>query len=197
MTRFEQLDLLMQEHGGMLQTSQVTAAGIAKSIFYNFVKERDLEQVAHGIYVSGEAWVDAMFILHLRCKQGIFSHETALFFHDLTDREPSPYSITVKRGYSPSRLKADGIAVYTIKAELHDLGITTAKTPFGHTVPTYDMERTICDLLRCRNSVESQTMNDALKQYVKRKDKNLRTLIQYATLFHVDKVLRQYLEVLL
>ena len=119
-----------------------------KSVFYNYVKEKELEQAAHGVSVSPDAWGDGMYLLHLRCSQGIFSYEAALFFRDLTDREPSPYSITVKRGYSTTRLKADGVFVYTIKQELHGIGKSTAQTPFGHTVPAYDMERIICDLLR-------------------------------------------------
>ena len=138
-----------------------------------------------------------MYLIHLRCSQGVFSHETALFFHDLTDREPSPYSITVKRGYSTTRLKAEGISVYTVKPELHELGKSTAQTPFGHTVPVYDMERTICDLIRSRSSIEMQTLQGALKMYVRRKDKDLRRLMKYAGLFRVEKILRQYLEVLL
>ena len=141
MTRFEQLDSLLEEYNGMLRTAPVTAAGIPKPVFYDYIKEKKLEQAAHGIYVSEDTWVDAMFILHLRCNQAVFSHETALFFHELTDREPSPYSVTVKRGYSPSRLKAGGISVYTIKPELHEIGIVSTQTPFGHTVPVYDMER--------------------------------------------------------
>ena len=69
-----------------------------------YVKERGLEQAAHGVYVSPDTWTDAMYILHLRCGQAVFSHETALFFHDLTDREPLKYTITVRTGYNPSRL---------------------------------------------------------------------------------------------
>lgn len=195
--RFEQLDKLLAEHDGMLQTFQVIASGIVKPIFYEYVKEKKLEQVAHGIYVSENAWVDAMFLLHLRCGQAVFSHESALFFHDLTDREPSPYSVTVRRGYSPTRLKAEGLSVYTVKPELYEIGWTTGQTPFGHTVPVYDMERTICDLLRSRSSIEIQTFQGALKAYARRKDKNLRTLMHYAGLFRVEKNLRQYLEVLL
>jgi len=64
-------------------------------------------------------------------------------------------------------------------------------------VPVYDMERTICDLLRSRKSVEMQVFQDALKQYAKRKDKNLRMLMKYAAMFHVENILRPYLEVLL
>ncbi len=86
--RFEQLDRLLTEHDGMLQTAQVIASGIVKPIFYEYVKEKNLQQVAHGIYVSEDTWIDAMFLLHLRCGQAVFSHESALFFHDLTDREP-------------------------------------------------------------------------------------------------------------
>ena len=195
--RFEQLDRLLTEHDGMLQTAQVIASGIVKPIFYEYVKEKNLQQVAHGIYVSEDAWVDAMFLLHLRCNQAVFSHESALFFHDLTDREPSKYSVTVRRGYSPTRLKAEGLSVYTMKPELFDVGLSSGQTPFGHTVPVYDMERTICDLLRSRSRIEIQTFQGALKAYARRKDKNLRALMQFAGMFKVEKILRQYLEVLL
>lgn len=197
MNRQEQLDKLLAEGDGILQTSAVIAAGVPKPVFYQYIRQNDLEPAAHGIYVSRDAWVDGMYLLHLRCVQAVFSHESALFFHDLTDREPSPYSVSVQRGYSPTRLKADGITVYTVKKELYPIGITSAKTPFGHTVPTYDMERTICDLIRCRNDMEVQTFQDALKRYAKRTDKNLSTLMRYAAQFRVEKVLRQYLEVLL
>lgn len=197
MTQFEQLDLLLDEYGGTIQTFQVINSGISKPVFYAYVKERGLEQVAHGVYVSLDTWTDAMYILHLRCSQAVFSHETALFFHALTDREPLKYAITVRTGYNPSRLQEDGFQVYTVKKELHEIGTTTMQTSFGHSVPVYNMERTICDLLRSRKNIEIQVFQDALKQYARRKDKNLRMLMKYASMFHVEKILRPYLEVLL
>ena len=135
----------MRECGGTIQTFQVVNNGISKSVFYSYVKKRGLEQVAHGVYVSPDTWTDAMYILHLRCGQAVFSHENALFFHKLTDREPLKYTITVRTGYNPSRLQEDRFQVYTVKKELHEIGITTMQTSFGHAVPVYDMERTICD----------------------------------------------------
>ena len=197
MGQYEQLDRMMNTGNGMLRTAQVVAAGISKPVFYEYVKSREMDRVAHGIYLSKDSWLDAMYLLHLRYEQVVFSHETALFFHDLTDREPMPYSVTVKTGYNPTKLKEEGVQVFTIKGELHDVGLTTAKTPFGTEVPTYDMERTVCDLLRSRSSMEMQTFQTALKAYARRKDKNLRKLMQYAGMFRVEKILRQYLEVLL
>ena len=138
-----------------------------------------------------------MYLIYLRSAQAIFSHETALFLHDMTDREPSHYSVTVRTGYNPHRLKEDGIEVYTIRKELHVLGKSKIKTPFGHTVPVYDIERTLCDVLRSRNGVEIQVFHDALNSYVKRQRKNLRSLMQYADTLNVSTVLKPYLEVLL
>ena len=197
MGRFEQLDQMLTAQEGMLLTSQVVSAGISKPAFYDYVRSRGLDRVAHGMYLSKDSWVDAMYLLHLRFAQAVFSHETALFFHDLTDREPMQYTVTVKTGCNPTKMKAEGMQVFTIKADLHDVGLTTAQTPFGHTVPVYDMERTICDLIRSRSRMEMQTVQGALKAYARRKDKNLRTLMQYAGRFRVEKILRQYLEVLL
>jgi len=197
MTAYDRLDLLFQQNNGIVKTAQVLEIGIAKSTFYAYAKQRGVEQAAHGVYVSPDTWTDAMYLLHLRCAQAVFSHESALFFHDLTDREPLAYSITVKTGYNPTRLKSEGVQVFTIKAELYEVGLSTAQTTFGHDVPVYDMERTICDVLRSRSHIEMQTFQDALKAYARRKDKNLRTLVRYAKLFRVEKILRQYLEVLL
>ena len=197
MTQSEQIRNLIISNNGIIQTSQITKLGISKPVLYQYMKENEMEQIAHGVYATKDAWVDTMYLLHLRCEQAVFSHETALFLHDLTDREPMEYEITVKTGYNPSKLKEDGIKVYTVKKELHGEGIVMMQTSFGNVVPVYNMERTICDIIRNRNNTEIQTLQTALKQYVKRKDKDLRLLMQYAVNFRVDKILRQYLEVLL
>lgn len=197
MTQFERLDTLFSQNHGIVKAAQVLELGIPKHTLYAYAKKNGIEAVAHGVYMVPDAWMDAMYLLHLRCAQAVFSHESALFLHDLTDREPSQYSITVKTGYNPSYLKEDGIKVYTIKKDLHDVGIVTMKTPFGNAVSVYDAERTICDIIRSRSGIEMQTFQDALKQYAQRREKDLRRLMRYAELFHVEKTLRQYMEVLL
>ena len=191
------LDELVEKNKGIIQLAQAKKIGISKPTFYDYIAKEGLERIGHGVYAKNDAWVDDMYLLHLRCKQAIFSHETALLLHDLTDREPASYSFTVKAGYNPSSLKKDGFKVYNLKKELYELGVTTATTSFGNIVPVYNMEKTICDVLRSRSKIEVQTFQDALKQYVKRPEKDLRTLMKYAESFKVETILRGYLEVLL
>ena len=127
----------------------------------------------------------------------VFSHEEALYFYGLTDREPLVHALTVYSGYNTRRLKEAGCKVYTVKKELLEIGRQTGKSSQGNDIPVYDLERTICDLVRSRNSVEIQDFSTALKAYAARKDKDLNRLMQYARLFHVEKIIRSYLELLL
>lgn len=197
MTNYEMLDKMLSDGKGIVQTSDVVKAGISKPVFYKYARERKLDQAAHGIYIAPDAWTDSMYILHLRYPQVIFSHDTALYLHDMTDREPTRYTVTVKTGYNPSHLSAANIKAYSIKKELYPLGLTSAETPFGNSVPVYDAERTVCDIVRSRNTIEVQVLQDMLKSYFRRKNKDLRRLMQYSHMLGVEKILRNYMGVLL
>lgn len=185
------------DDSGILLTKNAIEAGISKHALYNFIRNNGFEKAAHGVYASPETWKDENYILSLRCPQGVLSHDEALYYHGLTDREPLQKTITIYTGYGTSRMVADGIKVFTVKKELLDIGKEIMKTSYGHDIPLYNRERTICDLIRSRNRFEIQDFQTALKTYIMGKNKNLNRLMEYAKLFHVDKKIREYMEVLL
>ena len=185
------------DDSGILLTKNALEAGISKHALYNFIRDNGFEKAAHGVYASPETWEDENYILSLRCPQGVLSHDEALYYHGLTDREPLQKTITIYTGYGTSRMVADGIKVFTVKKELLDIGKEIVKTSYGHDIPLYNRERTICDLIRSKNRFEIQDFQTALKTYIMGKNKNLNRLMEYAKLFHVDKKIREYMEVLL
>ena len=197
MNQKEKIKQLIKQNDGIISTAQITDVGIEKRILYQYIKENNMEKISHGVYADSDAWIDGMYLIHLQYKQAVFSHETALYFHDLTDREPIKYEITLKTGYNPSNLTSSGIKVYTVKIDFQKEGVIMMDTSYGNKVPVYNLERTICDIIRNRNNMDAYVYQTALRQYVKRKDKDLRLLMKYAKGFHIDKVLKQYLEVLL
>ena len=197
MREYQQMERIAAEHNGVLATANALAAGVSKDVLKSFITENQYERVYHGIYLAPDAWRDEVYLTQLRCPQVVYSHDSALFYHDLTDREPLQRTVTVKTGYNPTHLTADGVKVYTVKEELYNLGITEAVTPFGNTIRVYDMDRTICDIVRSRNAMETQVYNEAWKQYARRKDKNLHRLMDYAEKFHVAKIVRKYMGILL
>lgn len=192
-----ELQSILMQNGGLITTAQANEVGISNERMRLFVKSGDLERVAFGIYVLPDEFADKMYISQLRRPKIIYSHETALFLHDLTDRDPINYTVTVPTGYNATKLKEDGFTVFTIKRELHEIGVTKLTTMFGNSVIAYSLERTICDCLRSRNQLDIAIVTDAIKRYTSRKDKNLNTLMQMAEMFQVVKPLRSYMEVLL
>ncbi len=193
----KELQSILTQNNAMVTTAQANAIGISNERLRLLVKSGDLERVAYGVYILPDEFVDKMYAAQLRRPKIIYSHETALFLHDLTDRDPVHYTVTVPTGYNATRLREDGFAVFTIKRELHEIGVTKLPTIFGNSVATYNLERTICDCLRSRNRMDIAIVTDAIKRYARRKDKNLNTLMKMAEVFGVAKPLRSYMEVLL
>jgi len=197
MSKTTQLKELINKYEGIITTKHAEENGIHREYLRALVRDGELERVAHGVYITPDIWEDQMMILQLRKNKMIYSHETALFLHDLTDRDPVRYVVTVPHGYNPTRLKKEGLNVHTVKKELFELGMCYKETTFGNKVKTYNKERTICDILRDRNNQDPSIIGEAIKRYVSGKEKDLNKLMKYAGLLRVENVLRPYLEVVL
>lgn len=197
MTKYEQLDQRLQAQEGIILSSDAAELGISRSYFSQYIAQKGLERVAQGVYLAPDVLGDPFFILQARWPQAVISHEAALYLWGLAEREPMPVTVTVKAGYNASNLSAAGIKVYKVKRELFDLGKTETGTPGGHTVTVYDTERSLCDLFRSRSQVEAQDLHGAMKEYLRRKEKNIPLLLRYAKALRVERVMKPYLEAVL
>ena len=110
----ELIEKILEENNGILRLEDALLAGISKTYALDFIKKSNYEQVARGIYLSPDAWEDGMYILQMRYKGAVFSHETALYLLEMADREPIQYTVTMKRVYKPANLKRKGVKVYTV-----------------------------------------------------------------------------------
>ncbi|WP_438341486.1 type IV toxin-antitoxin system AbiEi family antitoxin domain-containing protein [Mycoplasma sp. 3341] len=123
----------------------------------------------------------------------IFSHATALSFHDLSLREPLRYDITVMQGYNAKHIikKHGNVDVHYVKKEIFELGMSTKKTIFGDAVPCYDVERTICDVIKWQKNIDPEIFARAISKYFQNKNKNLTKLLTYAEKMNIlNKVKR-------
>jgi predicted transcriptional regulator of viral defense system len=197
MSYIEKLKKIIEDGDGLIFTKEIVANGIPKGYLSQLIVKGEIERIAQGVYETFDTLTDKMYYLQHRITLLVFSHDTALFLHDLSDRDPLTYSVTVPNGYNTKKLKEIGLVVFSVKKDHYKIGLTSMTTPFGRKVVTYNMERTICDIIRSRNKMDIAIITDAMKRYVRRRDKNLPKLMEYADIFRVTKLLRSYLEVLL
>ena len=197
MDYINELAAIAKSHGGIIETKIAAEHGISKAMLYKLCKEEKLHRIVKGQYILPDDMQDELLSISMRSTNIIFSHETALFLHGISDRIPFEHTVTAPSGCIPSASIKSECKVYYIKTELFDLGKTSIKTPAGNNVSVYDLERTICDCIRSRNKMGTETFLTALKLYAADPKKDLNKLYTYARKMRVSNVLRQYLEVLL
>ena len=196
----EDIDIIkrtLKKNNGIITTKEVESLEINSKILTRMIEKGIIERVERGIYISADTLEDKYFVIQTICKKGIFSHETALYFHDLCDRTPIKYQLTIPSYYNTKLLKDKNYDFFYLKEELYEVGIIEMKTPYGNKVKVYDLERTICDIIRNKRRIETALFTDAMKRYAERRDRNSIKLHKYAKLFNIEDEIRKYLEVLL
>ena len=184
-------------HGGIIETSVAAELGVSKAMLSKLCLQGKLLRIARGQYILPNDMQDELLSISLHSDALIFSHETALFLHGISDRTPFVHSLTVRSGHAVPTSVKEECKIYYIKPELFRLGAATKKTPFGNDVPCYDLERTMCDIARSRSRIGTETFLAALRMYARHPKKDLNRLNLYAKQLHVAGILRQYLEVIL
>ena len=193
MKNIEILKKFIEKNNGILLSSDVRNLNIHKQYIKLLCDENYIERKEKGVYVKKGKNVNDFFLLQQRYKTGIYSHNTALYFYNLTDRTPLKYDLTFQNNI---RVKDEIVSSHYTKADYFEIGKTELKLQDGTTIKIYDLERTIIDILRDRNKIDLQIFNTAINGYMKRKDKNLVKLSKYAKIFKQENVLKKYMEVL-
>lgn len=187
----------LNDNNNIITTADAVKLGFSRSLLSVYAKKGLLVRERQGVYVYAEAVHDDMYTLMLRSKKIIFSHETALFLNGLSERTPFIHCVTVPSDCKLSKTISDECDIFYIKPEFHKLGEIVLETTFGNKVRCYNIERTICDIIRSRNRLDEDTVIGAIKSYAFSDKKDLNLLAKYADIFGVSKILKSYLEVLL
>lgn len=188
----------LSENNGYISAKKAVALGISHKTFYNYAKLAGLEKAAPGLFINPENLKDRLFVFSFRHPSLVYSHATALFLLGRSEREPLIKEFTVIRGNNPNTYAdTERPAIHFVESDLLFLGRTVIRTSFGNSVPCYNLERTIVDLIRSRNKIDKDTVFKALREYAKSPEKNLPLLFNYAEKFKVAGYTKEIFEILL
>lgn len=197
MTQKDLVIKLLKDNKGILTSGEAREAGVAYKTLQRMYQDGQIEKLGQGLYMDHNQMEDEYFLTQYRCRKGIFSHETALYFHDLSDRTPLQLMLTIPSGYNTRLLKEkEKYKFFYISEKLHTFGKITMDTPFGHQINVYDKERTICDCLKKKNQLDTALVNEAIKRYMKTPGADYSKLLKYAEIFNIKDWVLKYMEVL-
>ena len=181
---------------GYLTTKEVTDNNIPKIYLTKLIEENKIERVSRGIYIKKDELVDEFIILQSKSRNVIYSNTTALYLHGLSDRIPIKYDITINNGYKGSLQKASNVNLFYIKKELLNLGVMDYKLDSGNIIKVYDLDKTICDIIKNKKRIDAEIYNKAIREYFYSKKKNTLKLYDYAKKMNIYNKVRNTFEVL-
>lgn len=185
---------MARQNNGMVTASSISKAGLQRRALAECVEAGKLSRGARGVYFLPDRLEDEFAIWQYTYPQGVFSGSTALYLLKKTDRIPYSIYMTFPKGYNVSAAKQNGIKCKIVVAERYDLGVQDVLSPYGNAVRCYNIERTLCDIVR---EDDIQSMNQAFKEYARSDTKDIALLLRYAKVLHVEKQVRNYMEILL
>lgn len=188
---------LIEKNNGMITSALLTKENIPRHYLKKLVDTGMIMKIERGIYCKADMWEDEMYVLQSKYTKGIFSHETALYIHGFTDRTPIKYVMTFPYGYNVKSLEYENIKVKKAIKDIYELGATEGISPCGNKIKIYDLEKTLCDIVRGNNTCDIQIVNQAMKQYASSNKKDISKLMEYAEKLKVKNKIANYMEVLL
>jgi len=190
---------LFRRYGGVLRTSEALRLGIHPRTLYAMRDQGLLERLSRGLYRLADLpplGNPDLVAVALKVPGGVICLISALAYHELTTQIPHEVYLALPRGAEPPRLEHPPVRVFWFTGKAFTEGVETHKVD-GVPVRIYGAEKTLADCFKYRNKIGLDTAVEALRRYVRGRHARIDTLMGYARICRVEKVMRPYLEALL
>ena len=187
---------IMKENNNIITPSILEKYGVSRMYLSKMNKKGIIEKIARGIYATKDYKYDEYYVFQLRYPKTIFSYNTALYLYDMTERTPINMDVSIPKNYNPYLFK-DFVNVYRINEEIFELGVSYKETPLGIKVRVYNLERTVCDIIKDKDSIDIEIRNKAIKNCIKSKEFNASLMFEYAKKMKIYDKVKNYMEAII
>ena len=195
----EKIKEVFYANHGYSSTGDISTAGIDRRILRDLINEDTIEKIKRGLY----RWKDAKFDIEEELinvskiiPHGVICLESALAYYKLTTYTPGEYTVAIKRNYNIKLPIYPPIKLYYFSDKYYIDGVEKIDID-GNIIKIYNIEKTICDCLRYEDKISKDIIVESVKEYVKRRDKNISKLMNYAAKAKVKDAVQKYIEVLI
>jgi len=195
----ERIHKVFKKYKGFARTKDILAAGIHTRNIKRVREKEQVVQVKRGLYrladiplISNQGFVDLAHAV----PGGVICLLSALSYYELTTFNPSVISMAICRGSRKPKINYPPVEFYHFSKKQFEAGINKIKVK-GHEIRIYNREKTICDCFRYRNKLGLDIAKEGLSEYLKRKDRNLEKLLEYAEICRIKPLLQTWLNAII
>ena len=172
----------MKKNQGYITNRIVRDMGIPTIYLTRMVDAKQINKVDRGIYALPSTFEDVLYINYLRYNKIVYTGNTALVLNGMSNRSLKKIVVNVPYNYNTHRIT--DFTANRVNETNYNLGKIFIETEFGNKVPTYNMERVLCNIF-IDDNLDNEALNYAIK---KAKDKK----INYEVLYDYSVQLKIY-----
>jgi predicted transcriptional regulator of viral defense system len=195
----ERMYKVVKRHKGFARTKDILAARIHPRDIKRIKDEGQIIKVKRGLYrlakmplISNQSFID----LTRAVPEGVICLLSALSYYEMTTFSPTIISMAICRGSRKPKIEYPPVEFYHFSKKQFEAGISEIKIK-GHKICIYNPEKTICDCFRYRNKLGLDIAKEGLSEYLKRKDRNLEKLLEYAEICRIKPLLQTWLNAII
>lgn len=191
----ERINQRIERAGGIVTTADMSS--VAEYHRFNRAEKRgELIKLRSGMYASPDLLLDTMLDIDRIIPGGIVCLYNAWSYHKLTTTIPPSFCVAIERKRKIVIPPTLPITLYYWKEEFISLGVTEAEVS-GHTIHITNLERSVCDAVKYRNKIGLDICAEIVRTYLRKEDRNLSLLVEYAKQLRVFTTLKNYIEIAL
>ena len=181
-----------------ITTKEFEEANISFYHINKLIEDGYIERRGKGVYGKTDSFEDEYFIIQNRYKNAIFSFNTALYFMDKTEVIPSIMDITIPNDYNVSTIDSKKIRVHYTSRQNINLGVVEIESPFGNKVKAYNLERTICDIVKNENKcgLDTEQKNKVIRKAFANNEIESTVIIEYSKKLKCEKKIKTMIEII-
>ena len=185
---------IMKKNNGFITTKEAGLNGISREHLSKLTQKGVIERARIGVYKLCDIDADTCYIYQIKHPPTIVSHLTAMYYHGFLDEEPKNIDFTVYSKYTDDR-RDKSIKLHYVNYDIHSFGLTKIKTKFGNEVNAYDIERSVCDIIKSNTKLDEKLFYTALKNYFNSDKCNIKKLLEYADKLGYTKKVNKYINI--
>ncbi len=196
MTKKDQILKLFKQKKGIIKLQDLLKIGVNKYHLLKLLKTGEVEKIKHGIYKLSDYQTNEYLEIKNLVPNGIICLFSAWNYYELTTYMPHEFHVAIEKKSKVKLTDYPPIKLYYWDNNSLKTGVKTVKIDNSN-ITIFDIEKSVCDAVKFRNKIGKDILNEILTEYLKQKNRNLDLLIKYSKILRVEKILRNYLDVLL
>lgn len=181
---------IAKENNGIVTTKEITENNIPRIYITKLINDNKLYRVDRGIYSITNKSVDSYYSMQVQSSKIIFSHFTALEIQKFYKNIDGKKHISVLQGYNAKKF-SDCKTFYN-NEKTYKIGLIDYIYN-GQKIKIYDIERSVCDIIKDRNRFDSSEYNKFINYYFNINHLNYKKLLEYSTCLKISKLVHHYL----